>query len=195
MSKLRLVTVASLLLLFTSTAIAHVGIGVAGGFSSGFMHPVMGWDHVIAMVAVGLWGALLGTPAIWMLPIVFPLVMALGGVLGFLGVPLPAVETGIAMSAVVLGALVAMTSRPPMWVAAVLIGVFAIFHGYAHGTELPDAANPLAYSIGFVLATGLLHLCGIALGLLARWPAGQVAVRVGGGTIAVAGMVLLAGAV
>lgn len=194
MHKLKLMTVASLLLLFTSTAIAHVGMGVAGGFSSGIMHPMMGWDHILVMVAVGLWGALLGSPAIWTLPIVFPLLMALGGALGFLGVPLPAVEIGIATSAVVLGALVALTSRPPLWVAAIVVGAFAIFHGHAHGTELPNAANPLAYSIGFVLATGLLHLCGITMGLLVRWPAGTIAVRAGGGAIAVAGMAFLTGA-
>jgi urease accessory protein len=120
--------------------------------------------------------------------------MALGGALGFLDVPLPAVEIGIATSAVVLGALVAMTSRPPLWIAAIVVGAFAIFHGHAHGTELPNAANPLAYSIGFVLATGLLHLCGITMGLLVRWPVGKIAVRAGGGAIAVAGMAFLSGA-
>ena len=115
------------------------------------------------MLAVGLWGAFLGLPAIWILPVVFPLVMALGGVLGILGVPLPGIEIGIAVSAVVLGLMVALAAKPHIAVAAILVGAFAIFHGHAHGTELPDGANALAYALGFVIATGLLHLAGIAL--------------------------------
>jgi urease accessory protein len=114
--------------------------------------------------------------------------------LGMLGVPIPAVETGIAASALALGAMVALALRPPLWVAALLVGAFAIFHGHAHGTELPQAANPLAYGVGFVVATGLLHLSGIVLGLLARWPAGMRAVRLGGGAIACAGLYFLVGA-
>ena len=167
--------------------------GAVGGFASGFTHPIFGWDHVVAMVAVGLWGAFLGAPAIWLLPVVFPLVMAGGGALGILGVPVPAVETGIAASAVVLGLLVAFAARPPLWLAAVVVGAFAIFHGHAHGTELPAAADPLTYAIGFVLATGLLHLLGIAFGLLVRWPAGMIAVRAGGGAIALVGVAFLTG--
>jgi urease accessory protein len=181
------------LLALSPLAVAHEATGVVGGFASGFMHPLLGWDHVVAMVAVGLWGAFLGSPAIWILPVVFPLVMAVGGALGVIGVPLPAVETGIAASAIVLGAMVAIAARPPLWVAAVIVAAFAIFHGHAHGTELPGAANPLAYSIGFVVATGLLHLCGIAFGLLVRWPAGQAAVRIGGVAIALAGVGFLTG--
>ena len=176
-------------------AAAHEGAGVVGGFASGFTHPLFGWDHLVAMVAVGLWGAFLGAPAIWLLPVVFPMVMAFGGSLGVLGVPLPAVETGIAASAAVLGTMVALAVRPPLWVAALIVGAFAIFHGHAHGTELPQAANALAYSLGFVIATGLLHLSGIGLGLLVRWPAGAVAVRIGGAAIALAGVALLAGVV
>lgn len=183
------------LLLFTGTVFAHEGAGVTGGFVSGFMHPVLGWDHVIAMVAVGLWGAFLGAPAIWVLPVVFPLVMALGAMFGVVGIPIPAVETGIAASAVVLGAMVAFAARPPIWVAAVIVGAFAIFHGHAHGTELPSAANPFAYSIGFVVSTGLLHLLGIGFGLLVRWPAGKLAVQAGGGFIALLGMGFLTGIV
>ncbi len=170
---------------------AHEGAGLAGGFMSGFAHPLLGWDHVIAMLAVGLWGAFLGAPALWLLPVVFPLVMAAGGALGVLGVPLPAVEVGIAASAVALGGVVAGALRPPLWVAALLVALFAIFHGHAHGTELPQAANPLAYSLGFVIATGLLHLTGIALGLLTRWPAGRVAVRGMGAGIALLGVLFL----
>jgi urease accessory protein len=177
----------------SAPALAHVGeSGVAGGFASGFTHPLLGLDHVVAMVAVGLWGAFLGAPAIWLLPIVFPMVMAFGGAVGVIGVPLPYVEVGIATSAIVLGLMVALAARPPLWVAAVLVGAFAIFHGHAHGTELPSAANPLAFSIGFVVATGMLHLGGIAFGLLTRWPWGKMAVRAGGALIAAAGLVFLA---
>ena len=187
--------VAAILIAYTSATAAHEGAGITGGFISGFLHPVLGWDHVVAMVAVGLWGAFLGSPSIWILPIVFPLVMALGGALGVIGVPIPAVETGIAASAVVLGAMVAFAVRPPIWIAAVIVGAFAIFHGHAHGTELPNAANPLTYSMGFVLSTGLLHLFGIAFGLLVRWPAGKIAVQTGGGLIALAGVGFLTGIV
>jgi urease accessory protein len=180
------------LVLIVTPALAHTGEGT-GGFLAGLSHPVFGPDHVVAMVAVGLWGAFLGSPAIWLLSIVFPLVMALGGVLGIIGVPLPLVETGIATSAVVLGLMVALAARPPLWVAAVLVGAFAILHGYAHGRELPDGANAVAFSAGFVIATGLLHLTGISFGLLARWPAGRLAVRGAGGAIALVGVAYLSG--
>lgn len=174
-------------------AFAHSTEGVAGGFASGFLHPIFGLDHVVAMVAVGLWGAFLGTPAIWLLPIVFPLVMAFGGALGVIGVPLPGVETWIAASAVVLGLCVAFALRPPIWVAAVIVGAFAVFHGHAHGTELPEAANPIAFAIGFVVATGLLHLCGIGFGLLSGSRAGRFAVQAAGAAIAAVGVAFLAG--
>jgi len=177
-------------LLLATPAFAHTGEG-SGGFLAGLAHPVFGPDHVVAMIAVGLWGAFLGAPAIFLLPIVFPLVMAFGGVLGMLGAPLPAVETGIASSAIVLGVMVALAARPPLWIAAVLVGAFAIFHGYAHGRELPDGADAVAYSAGFVIATGLLHLTGIAFGLLTRWPAGRLVVRGAGGVIALVGLAYL----
>lgn len=172
-------------------ALAHEGAGIVGGFVSGFQHPLLGPDHVVAMVAVGLWGAVLGPPALWLLPIVFPLVMACGGALGVLGVPLPHVELGIAASAVVLGAMVALAVRPPLALAATVVGAFAVFHGYAHGVELPQAADPLAYSAGFVIATGLLHLTGIAIGLLFRWRQGEWLVRAGGAAIALSGVMFL----
>jgi len=182
----------AVLLLSGASALAHTG-SVAGGFVGGIAHPVFGPDHVAAMIAVGLWGAFLGPPAIWMLPVVFPLVMTFGGVLGIVGVPIPAVEKGIASSAIVLGLMVALAARPPLWVAAGLVGVFAIFHGHAHGAELPRGADAVAYSAGFVIATGLLHLTGIAFGLLAAWPAGRLAVRAAGGVIALAGVAFLLG--
>ena len=173
-----------------SPALAHTG-SVSGGFAGGLSHPLFGLDHAVAMVAVGLWGAFLGAPAIFILPVVFPLVMAFGGVLGILGVPLPGVEIGIAVSATVLGMMVALAARPPLWVAAAIAGAFAICHGHAHGAELPPGADAVAYSAGFVIATGALHLCGIAFGLLARWPRGRLAVRAAGGVIAIAGLVFL----
>jgi urease accessory protein len=179
-------------LLGACPAAAHTGSG-SGGFVGGFLHPVFGPDHLVAMVAVGLWGAFLGPPAIWLLPIVFPLVMAGGGVMGVLGTPLPGVEIGIAVSAIVLGLMVALATRPPLWVTAVLVGAFAIFHGHAHGGELPPGTDAVAFSVGFVVATGLLHLTGIAFGLLAPWPAGRVTVRAAGGAIALAGLAFLSG--
>lgn len=177
----------SLLVFMPSTAGAHSETGTVGGFISGFKHPITGLDHIVAMVAVGLWGAFLGGRAMWMLPVVFPVVMAFGGALGVLGVPIPYVETGIAISGVMLGLMVAFAVKPPLWVAAVIVGFFAIFHGVAHGRELPQAANAMTYAVGFVLSTGLLHLSGIALGLLVRWPWGRITVRVGGVVIALIG--------
>ena len=192
---LKLVRIVSVLVLvlLSQAALAHTGDGEAGGFASGFLHPIFGPDHVIAMVAVGLWGAFLGSPAIWVLPIVFPLVMAFGGAFGIAGVPLPAVETGIALSAVILGLCVAFALRLPIWVAAIIVGTFAIFHGHAHGAEMPESSSAITFAIQFVIATGLLHLCGIALGFLARWPAGAMAVRAAGALIAVVGGAYLAG--
>ena len=126
-----------------------------------------------------------------MLPVTFPLVMAIGGFLGLLGVPLPGVEVGIAASAVLLGAMVATESRPPLALAAALVAFFAVFHGHAHGTELPPGQSGLLYSFGFVVATGCLHAVGIALGLLHRWRSGRVALRGAGAAVGLAGLVFL----
>jgi urease accessory protein len=178
-------------LLWPALALAHVESGRAEGFFAGLHHPVSGLDHVLAMVSVGLWGAQLGPPALWILPVTFPVVMALGGLLGLLGVPLPGVEIGIAVSALVLGLAVSAAWRPPLWAAAVIVGLFAIFHGHAHGTELPAGASGLAYSLGFVAATGLLHAAGIGIGTIHRWPRGQQFLRVAGGAVAAAGVVFL----
>lgn len=184
----------AVLLLAADPAAAHLLNGEATGFLSGLHHPVSGWDHILAMVAVGLWGAQLGAPAVWVLPIAFPMVMAFGGLLGLLGAPLPGVEIGIALSALVLGAMVLFEVRPPLWVAGALVAVFAVFHGHAHGVELPAGADGLVYSAGFVLATGLLHATGVAIGLVHRWPAGRMALRGAGAGIAAAGPVFLWGA-
>ena len=187
----RLAAIALVTLAMASPAAAHSGEGLTGGFAGGFTHPLLGPDHIAAMLAVGLWGAFLGLPAIWILPIVFPLVMALGAILGIVGVPLPGIEIGIAVSALVLGSMVALAAKPHLAIAAILVGAFAIFHGHAHGTELPDGANALAYALGFVIATGLLHLAGIGFGLLTQYPGGRLAVRAAGGAIAIAGLVFL----
>jgi len=166
---------------------AHTAGGEAAGFWSGLRHPASGMDHVAAMLAVGLWGAQLGAPALWVLPVTFPIVMAFGGMLGLIGVAIPGVELGIAASGILLGLMVLLARRPPLIIAAVLVGFFAIFHGHAHGTELPDGANAMLYSVGFVVSTGLIHAAGISIGLLHRWSAGRVVIRLAGLAIAVAG--------
>jgi urease accessory protein len=183
--------VALLAALWAQTACAHVLKGEAYGFLTGFLHPISGLDHVLAMVAVGLWGAQLGAPAIWMLPVAFPLVMAMGGMLGFLGVPIPGVEYGIAASAILLGAAVAFEVRPPIVVAGLLVGFFAIFHGHAHGTELPPGQSALLYSMGFVIATGCLHAVGIGIGTVHRWTWGQKLLRASGTMVAAGGVFFL----
>lgn len=166
----------------------HTGTGAAAGFLAGLAHPISGWDHILAMVAVGLWGAQLGQPAIWLLPVTFPMMMAVGGFLALIGVTLPGVEVGIAVSAVALGMVVAMEVRPRMTVAAVIVGMFAIFHGYAHGAELPPGQSGVTYSIGFVISTGLLHATGITIGLIHRWRTGAKVLRAAGAGIALAGV-------
>lgn len=172
---------------------AHVESGAAGdgGFLSGVSHPLSGLDHVVAMIAVGLWGALLGAPAIWLLPVSFPLIMAFGAVLGIIDIPLPGVEVGIALSGIVLGSLVWLNRRLPLPIALLLIGLFAICHGHPHGTAMPDFGVPIFYAAGFVLSTGMLHLTGIGLGLMLRWPKGDLVVRGGGGMIALSGVYFL----
>jgi urease accessory protein len=179
------------LLGFPGVASAHPHSGAAGGFLSGFSHPISGWDHILAMVAVGLWGAQLGAPAMWLLPVTFPMVMALGGMMGLLGTPLPGVELGIAVSAIVLGTMVLLEVRPRLLVAAVIVGIFAIFHGHAHGTELPAGQDGLLYSLGFVVATGCLHGVGIAIGTVHPWKGGRIAIRAAGAFVALAGVFFL----
>ncbi|MEJ2516185.1 MAG: HupE/UreJ family protein [Gammaproteobacteria bacterium] len=182
-------------LIWPLAAWAHVQAGQAGGFVSGLSHPVSGLDHVVAMIAVGLWGAQLGMPAIWILPVAFPMLMALGGMLGLLGIPLPGVEIGIAVSAVVLGALVLFQVRLPLAAAVIVVSFFAIFHGHAHGTELEAGQNALLYSLGFVIATGLLHAVGIGIGLIQNWGPGSQVLRGAGGLVMAAGLYFLWAAV
>jgi urease accessory protein len=172
-------------------AMAHVDSAEAGGFLSGFSHPISGLDHVLAMVAVGLWGAQLGSPAVWLLPVAFPMMMAFGGMLGLIGVPVPGVEIGIAASGVVLGVMVLGEVKVPLMASIILVGIFAIFHGHAHGTELSEGQNAMLYSLGFVISTGTLHAIGIGIGTVHKWKAGQVALRGAGALVMIGGLIFL----
>jgi len=179
------------LALLPRAALAHTEEGAAAGFLSGFSHPISGFDHIVAMVAVGLWGAQLGPPLLWLLPVTFPMMMAFGGMLGLAGMPLPGVEIGIALSAIVLGSMVAFSARPKVPVAMAIVAVFAIFHGHAHGSELAPGTSAVAYSLGFVVSTGCLHGIGILIGLVHKWPLGASALRGAGALVAGAGMFFL----
>lgn len=181
--------------MMSTPAAAHDGTGLAGGFVAGFLHPVSGLDHLLAMISVGLWGAFLGRPLLYVLPMVFPGMMVVGGVLGMAGVGFPPVEAGIAVSVLILGAMILLAIRAPVIIACAIVALFAVFHGYAHGAELPSAADPVGYSAGFVLCTGMLHLVGMALGLLRSSRAGTIALRTAGGAIALSGMWFLIAAV
>lgn len=172
---------------------AHIIGAPGGGWTQGFSHPFSGLDHILAMVAVGIWAAQAGRPTLWVLPVVFPLAMAAGGLLGFVGLPVPGIEAGIAASVLALGLLIAFQAKPPLALSIALVALFALFHGHAHGTELPLVASPLLYGLGFLLATGLLHLVGIGIGHVARLPAGMRMARVGGSVIAAVGVALFIG--
>lgn len=190
--------IAALALLFPAIALAHTGHGDAAGFAHGFAHPIYGVDHVLAMIVVGLFAGQLGGRALWLVPAAFVGVMVLGGALGIAGVTVPAVEFGIALSVVVLGAAVAFRLKAPVVLAMLLVGVFAVFHGYAHGTEMPETAAGVAYGVGFMLATALLHGAGIGLGYVAAKMAdakGALVVRGLGGAMSACGLVILAGAI
>lgn len=190
-----IVTTAALL---PCLAIAHPGHGggTGGGLWAGMLHPFSGFDHIVAMVALGIWAAQLGAPAIWLLPIAFPLAVAVGAALGALGVPIPGVEVGIALSAITFGLMIALSVRAPRRIATsallgLLLAAFAVFHGYAHGTEIPESANAVSYAVGFVLATGLLNALGIVLGAARRWTVGEAVLRIGGFAIALCGVYFL----
>ena len=193
-AQLILMTLFAVILLAPVSAWAHVESGQAGGFLSGLSHPVSGLDHVLAMVAVGLWGAQLGAPAMWMLPVAFPMMMAFGGMLGLMGIPVPGIEIGIAVSGIVLGALILGETKMPLIGALLVVAFFAIFHGHAHGTELEAGQNAMLYSLGFVLCTGTLHGIGIAMGLVHRWQFGRLALRGAGSLVMAGGLFFLWGA-
>jgi len=186
------------LLLAPTAALAHTGAGVTHGFMHGFGHPIGGLDHILAMVTVGIFAAQLGGRALWLVSGAFVLVMAAGGTAGMAGIAMPFVEIGIALSVVVLGAIVALRLKAPVAIAMGLVGFFAIFHGYAHGAEMPQDTGGAAYGLGFMAATALLHVAGIGLGLLAGGIGerrGTAAIRVTGCLVALAGVGLLAGVV
>lgn len=193
----RIVSIASILgALSVSAAEAHTGAGSTAGFSHGFAHPFSGLDHVLAMVAVGLFAAHLGGRALWLVPCSFIAMMAVGGALGASGVGLPLAEVGIAMSVIVLGGLVAFQASPPTVVAMALVGFFALFHGHSHGAEMPVDASGLSYAGGFMVATAVLHSVGVMLGL--RWGGLSSGVsrrvaQLGGGAMALAGIGILGG--
>ncbi len=176
-------------LLVSGSAVAHPGHGLAIGFNHGFMHPLSGLDHILAMVAVGLLAVQLGGRALWALPATFVGVMILGAVDAHLGVTLPLVEPGIVGSVIVLGGLLALNARLSLTASMTIVGLFALFHGYAHGIETPASAGGLAFGLGFVLATMLLHASGIAAGLCARRLAPSW-LQVGGAAITCGGLLL-----
>ena len=152
-------------LLLPSFAYAHVGVGEASGFLHGLTHPTSGLDHVCAMLAVGLWAAQMGGRSVWAVPLTFVGVMALGGALPMLGIGVPFVEQGIVLSVLLLGVLIAASVRLPLWLSSGMVGLFALWHGHAHGAEMPAFGSGIEYALGFMLATGLLHVAGIAFGL------------------------------
>lgn len=179
-----------------SIASAHTGVGDTSGFLHGMEHPVTGLDHILAMVTVGILAYQIGGRALWLVPLTFVVVMAFGGALGVFGIAVPFVELGIALSVIVLGAVVALGVKAPTAVAMALVGFFAIFHGHAHGVEMPENAGGIAYGLGFMLATAALHIAGLGLGyLIARIGDrySPAAVRFAGGMVAVAGVGLLTG--
>jgi urease accessory protein len=180
-----------LIFLLPSLAQAHPGApGHTHGFSNGLLHPLTGLDHICAMVAVGLWAAQRGGRALWLVPLTFVSIMVVGGILGMGGVGIPYVEQGIAASVLVLGIFIAAAVRLPLAASMAIVGLFALFHGYAHGAEMPDSSSGFAYGIGFVVATASLHLSGIALGIAAQRFASAQLVRYLGGGIAACGVYL-----
>lgn len=171
-----------------TAAHAHSDQEGMSGLMAGYLHPLTGLDHLLAMLAVGIWGATLGAPLIWMLPVAFPLMMVVGGVLAIVGLPLPFVELGVALSVVALGLSIALRWKAPLSAAVAIVAFFGLLHGYAHGSELPGSVAPAAYAAGFVVSTGMLHLAGIALGLLEKNKLGAQAMRVAGAAMALAGL-------
>ena len=187
---------AAILALSPTLAFAHVGVGDAHGFSHGFVHPIGGIDHVLAMVAVGMFAATLGGRALWAIPASFIVMMAVGGALGMMGVNVPFVELGIATSVIVLGSAVALRwTNWPLGATTAMVGFFALFHGFAHGAEMPAGASGATYAAGFMLATALLHMVGIGVGIaLGKIGANAPRVTQGlGALVAVAGVGLLTG--
>lgn len=173
-----------------TVASAHTPGVAIPNFKSGFLHPLTGVDHFLAMLAVGIWGALIGGRALWLLPVAFPLVMAVGAVTGIAGLRFSGAEPAVIASVVILGGVIAVNVRTKLWAALAITGLFALSHGYAHGVELPDTSGAAEYCVGFILATGMIHLCGIALGLIEPFRYGMHVLRAIGAGIAGAGLFL-----
>jgi urease accessory protein len=185
-------------MLAAGSAVAHPGhpdsmMSASMSFGAGFSHPFSGIDHLLAMLAVGLWAAQHKRSALWVLPLAFPLAMVAGAALAFAGWQVPAAETGIAASVAVLGLLIAFAVRLPLWGSTLVVSLFALFHGYAHGSELPHGSSAAMYGLGFVLATAMLHVAGLGIGLVAGKQMADRAVRLGGFGIAAVGAYLLTG--
>lgn len=186
-------TALAALMLTAAPAFAHTGVGAASGFAAGFTHPVLGLDHVLAMIAVGILAAQMGGRSLWLVPAAFVAMMAVGGLMGVAALGLPFVEIGIVGSVIVLGAVIAAGRQLPVALAMTLVGGLALFHGHAHGTEMPVTASGLEYGIGFMIATAALHAAGILSVITLRAAAAHaapLALRAGGGAIAVMGMAL-----
>lgn len=178
------------LMVFPALAHANTGVGPTQGIVYGFLHPLFGLDHLLAMVAIGLWAAQLGGRALWAVPASFVGVMTLGGIAGMAGLNLPLVETGILLSVLMLGILITFAVRLPAWAGALLVGAFAVFHGHAHGTEMPANLSGWLYAAGFVAATAALHGVGILGGLALKNFRYAPALRLAGSLIIVGGVVL-----
>ncbi|AFY94784.1 HupE/UreJ family protein [Chamaesiphon minutus] len=189
-----LVGAIAMTLLMPSLASAHTGVGDTGGYWHGLMHPIGGLDHILAMVAVGLWAAQMGGKAVWAIPAAFMVAMVGSSLIAYFGVPLPGVEQGIIASDFILGLLLLFAARLPLAVSAGIVGILAIFHGYAHGAEMPETVSGLAYGGGFLISTALLHLAGIGIGFAIdryqpkfpeRW------FRIGGGAVVLGAVYVL----
>jgi urease accessory protein len=184
-----------LLLIAPLSAVAHEGSSLPyGSFIAGLAHPVLGVDHFLAMVSVGILSAQIGGRAIWTVPATFVSVMAIGGLLGWLNVGLTSIEFGIAFSVLTLGIAIAADRKLPVLVAMGAVGIFAVFHGYAHGAEMPNVANPVRYALGFMTGTALLHITGLVVGDISQhYARGKLLLRVAGAAIASAGTWFLVG--
>jgi urease accessory protein len=186
-------TISKLSLLFfllPGIALAHTGAGQTTGFMHGFEHPIGGADHMLAMVAVGLWAAQIGGRALWVVPGTFVGVMVIGGILGFTGIPVPFVEEGILVSILILGILIVGAFKLPLVYSSMIVGLFAVFHGHAHGAEMPETLSAAWYAVGFALVTAMLHLAGMGLGILMQKTNLHTLNRFTGATIAASGIYL-----
>lgn len=194
MKRAAVTTFAIFFIFAPAAALAHPGHDGAGGLVNGFFHPVTGIDHVLAMIAVGVLAAQYGGRALWLVPMSFLVAMAAAGAVGMAGIPVQIVEAGIGLSVVVLGLMIAFQIKPPTLVAMMVVGFFALFHGYAHGSEMPNGLAGLSFAAGFLIATALLLGAGVGIGLIVqRRTLSRRLFQAGGGAIALVGVAVLAG--